>query len=200
MSYGFYRCHEMDKIEILESQGGRCQCGRRISVNAPRLRELHKQGLPYPIPLHITSKAYVWIHLNEGFCGRCHRKKLRLESKIHGYSRVNIRRMNYTERIVWNELHEMNYTLPDEVYWQRQYVIGKYIVDFACKKALLIIEVNGLSHVGKEMHDAYRQFRLGQVGWEVLNLGEEVFDPKALYAFMRAVKVKTLLRLNKYNR
>ena len=108
--------------------------------------------------------------------------------------------MTYTESLVWTELQELNRALPTGIFWQRQHVTGKYIIDFVCKKAMLGIEVDGKSHLDKQNYDKYRQFCLEQAGWEILHIGEDVYNPAALYAFVRAVKAKTMLRLNKYNR
>lgn len=110
------------------------------------------------------------------------------------------RNPTYTEQLVWNEFRELNRVLPEGVFWQRQYIIGPYIADFACSRACLLLEVDGASHIGNEDEDRRRQFWLEHAGWEVLRIQNEVFTPELLFAFMRAVKAKTLFRLNKYNR
>ena len=43
--------------------------------------------------------------------------------------------------------------------FRRQLVIGEHIVDFACTKVRLVVEVEGGSHVGRERHDAARDRR-----------------------------------------
>lgn len=57
--------------------------------------------------------------------------------------------------------------------FRRQLVIGPYIVDFACTKARLVVEIDGESHGGRERHDAARDRALGVLGWRVLRVREE---------------------------
>jgi very-short-patch-repair endonuclease len=108
--------------------------------------------------------------------------------------------MTYTEQLVWKELQELNHVLPEGIFWQRQLIVGNYIVDFVCKKAALGLEVDGVSHTNKVSYDNYRQYLLNQAGWKIMHLGEDVFKPAALYAFISDLKVETLRRLNKYDR
>ena len=50
----------------------------------------------------------------------------------------------------------------------RQRPIGKYIADFFCKDLKLIIELDGLTHEGKEFEDIIRQKNLENTGYTVL--------------------------------
>jgi very-short-patch-repair endonuclease len=60
--------------------------------------------------------------------------------------------------------------------FRRQLVIGEHIVDFACTKVRLIIEIDGGYHEARARHDAARERALGKLGWHVLRVGEhEVF-------------------------
>ena len=60
--------------------------------------------------------------------------------------------------------------------FRRQLVIGELIVDVACTKARLVVEVDGGSHVGRGRHDAARDRALAGLGWRVLRVAEhEVF-------------------------
>ncbi len=56
--------------------------------------------------------------------------------------------------------------------FRRQLVIGPYIVDFACTKVRLVVEVDGEYHVGRERHDARRERRLQELGWSVLRVAD----------------------------
>ena len=56
--------------------------------------------------------------------------------------------------------------------FRRQLVIGEHIVDFACTKVRLVVEVDGASHVGRARHDAARDRALGKLGWRVLRVAE----------------------------
>lgn len=52
--------------------------------------------------------------------------------------------------------------------FRRQHPIGKYIVDFYCAEAKLIIEVDGDSHTGKEDYDSKRTAWLEEQGYRVI--------------------------------
>jgi very-short-patch-repair endonuclease len=60
--------------------------------------------------------------------------------------------------------------------FRRQLVIGEHIVDFACTKVRLVVEVDGGYHEQRARHDAARDRALNGLRWHVLRLGEqEVF-------------------------
>ena len=50
----------------------------------------------------------------------------------------------------------------------RQKPIGNYIVDFYCSKLLLVIEIDGKSHVHKSQEDMKRQKELEALGLSFL--------------------------------
>jgi very-short-patch-repair endonuclease len=56
--------------------------------------------------------------------------------------------------------------------FRRQLVIGPYIVDFACTKVRLVVEVDGSSHDHRARHDALRDRSLAELGWLVLHIQE----------------------------
>jgi very-short-patch-repair endonuclease len=70
--------------------------------------------------------------------------------------------------------------LPEVLFWMRvtkgqfhnldfdrQIVIGNYIVDLLAKHICLIIEIDGNSHIGKEQYDTEREKYLNEVGFTV---------------------------------
>ncbi|MBK7582512.1 MAG: DUF559 domain-containing protein [Myxococcales bacterium] len=57
---------------------------------------------------------------------------------------------------------------------RRQYVIGRYIADFAVPSARLVIEVDGAYHAARRAADARRDRELGRRGWRVLRLPAEL--------------------------
>ena len=60
--------------------------------------------------------------------------------------------------------------------FRRQLVIGEHIVDFACTKVRLVVEVDGPYHEQRARHDSARDRALAKLGWLVVRLGEhEVF-------------------------
>ena len=75
-------------------------------------------------------------------------------------------------------------TLPERLLWRevrggclghrfrRQVPIGRYIVDFVCKDAALIIELDGGQHSSITKYDVDRTRWLEQHGWRVLRFWE----------------------------
>ena len=57
--------------------------------------------------------------------------------------------------------------------FRRQLVIGNAIVDFACTKVRLVVEIDGGSHQGRARHDAQRDATLAKLGWQVLRVSDE---------------------------
>ena len=86
-------------------------------------------------------------------------------SRLTPYSRKLRTDMTKEERHLWYDFLKC---LPQTV--NRQKVIGKYIVDFYCASAKLVIELDGSQHyeqVGKE-YDAERDAYLFSLGLTVL--------------------------------
>jgi very-short-patch-repair endonuclease len=60
--------------------------------------------------------------------------------------------------------------------FRRQLVIANFIVDFACTKVRLAVEIDGPSHDRQAHLDASRDRVLAELGWRVLRIEEpEVF-------------------------
>lgn len=59
--------------------------------------------------------------------------------------------------------------------FRRQMPIGTYIVDFACFKAKLIVELDGGQHQNEEAYDLRRTAFLNANGWEVLRFWNNEF-------------------------
>jgi very-short-patch-repair endonuclease len=57
---------------------------------------------------------------------------------------------------------------------RRQYVVGRYIADFAVPALRLVIEVDGAYHARRRAADARRDRELGRRGWRVLRLPAEL--------------------------
>jgi very-short-patch-repair endonuclease len=60
----------------------------------------------------------------------------------------------------------------------RQEPIGRYFADFACRKAKLIIEIDGVTHstIGEKAKDAKRTAELEKMGYRVVRFSnEEIF-------------------------
>ena len=54
--------------------------------------------------------------------------------------------------------------------FRRQLVIGEHIVDFACTKVRLVVEVDGPYHEQRARHDGARDRALREMGWHVLRV------------------------------
>ena len=52
----------------------------------------------------------------------------------------------------------------------RQKPILDYIVDFYCSKLDLVIEIDGISHIGEEVEDKERQSKIENLGIEFLRI------------------------------
>ena len=50
----------------------------------------------------------------------------------------------------------------------RQYPIGPYYADFACRERNLVVEVDGSQHVETAARDAFRDRTMNRNGWSVL--------------------------------
>jgi very-short-patch-repair endonuclease len=57
--------------------------------------------------------------------------------------------------------------------FRRQLVIGNAIVDFACAKMRLVVEIDGGYHEGRQRPDAARDRALAALGWRVLRVTEQ---------------------------
>ncbi len=80
--------------------------------------------------------------------------------------------MNDAEKRLWSRLraHRM-----DGRKFRRQHALGRYIVDFVCLDARLIIEVDGDSHANdsREALDAQRTAFLEKLGFRVLRFWDD---------------------------
>jgi very-short-patch-repair endonuclease len=70
------------------------------------------------------------------------------------------------ERVLWQRLrHDIK--LVDS-HFRRQAAIGPFIVDFASRKAKLVIELDGGQHDWQQASDASRTLRIEAAGYRVL--------------------------------
>lgn len=75
-----------------------------------------------------------------------------------------------TEEALWRELRGGK--LGAVV--RRQYVVGRFIADFAVPARRLVIEVDGAYHAARRVADARRDRELNRRGWRVLRLPAEL--------------------------
>ena len=67
--------------------------------------------------------------------------------------------------VVWSALRGSRLGIP----FRRQVVITRYIADFACREARLIVEVDGEVHARRQL-DAHRDAVLQRAGYRVLRI------------------------------
>ena len=71
------------------------------------------------------------------------------------------------EALLWNQLKSKKFNGLD---FDRQKIIGNYIVDFYCAEKGVVIEVDGSSHNNKQNEDAKRDAYLRNLGFVVIRL------------------------------
>lgn len=85
--------------------------------------------------------------------------------KLKPLARENRKALTFAENLLWQRLRR------DQVCgfrFRRQHVIGRYIVDFFCHQAKLIIEVDGPIHLSQQEADQFRQEMLEAYGFIVV--------------------------------
>lgn len=82
------------------------------------------------------------------------------------------KRPTKAEELMWKTLQYVNSKLPEDCYFQRQFVKSPYILDFYCKRAKLCIEVDGATH--EDAIDKRRdQFLLESFGIQTIRVKNE---------------------------
>ena len=74
---------------------------------------------------------------------------------------------NLSEVLLWNQLKNGQFKGLD---FDRQKIIGNYIVDFYCAEKNAVIEVDGSSHDDKAGYDAERDAYLSCLGLSVIHI------------------------------
>ena len=84
---------------------------------------------------------------------------------IKQYAKTLRRQMTKEERHIWYD-----FLKPYPVRFLRQYIVDRYIVDFYCPSAKLVIEIDGSQHFEEEglIRDQIRTETLNQYGLTVL--------------------------------
>ena len=95
-------------------------------------------------------------------------------ASIEIFMRAEVLRNNMTEteKILWGRL---NNNQISGFKFRRQHPINKFIADFYCHKAKLVIELDGKIHGQKEIaeHDAGREYVIKGFGLEILRFKNE---------------------------
>ena len=95
---------------------------------------------------------------------------------LKDFARENRRNMTLAESVLWEELRKLDVGTR----FNRQYIIGDYIVDFASQREGLVIEVDGGYHAERQQQedDAIRERNLERMGFHILRFTNEevLFD------------------------
>jgi very-short-patch-repair endonuclease len=93
----------------------------------------------------------------------------KLKPLLHGKRKAGI----LSEVIFWKQVRAKSF---HEIDFDRQRIIGNYIVDFYVKRLGLIIEIDGWSHDFKKEYDMGRQEYFESLGLKVFRISD--FDVK----------------------
>ncbi|MFY9974968.1 MAG: DUF559 domain-containing protein [Chromatiaceae bacterium] len=75
------------------------------------------------------------------------------------------REMTFAERLLWAQLRQREL---DGFKFRRQHPIGRFIVDFVCIEARVVVEIDGGQHAGRRVRDEARTAWLNGQGYRVL--------------------------------
>ncbi len=95
------------------------------------------------------------------------RGHLKYLEELRNLSRINRKKSTRTEDIVWYEVLNNRKT---GFKFLRQKPISKFILDFYCKELLLVIEVDGSSHIKRRNYDDERDKFLRNLNIETLRI------------------------------
>jgi len=92
--------------------------------------------------------------------------------KLFEFSKVLRKTQTDAEEIIWQSLRNRNIL---GFKFRRQHPLDKYIADFYCHEAKLIIEIDGGIHnqIDNKEYDKYRSYELEELGIEVLRFTNE---------------------------
>ncbi|API86204.1 endonuclease domain-containing protein [Francisella uliginis] len=91
---------------------------------------------------------------------------------------------NLAEVLLWNQIKNKQFLNLD---FDRQKIIGNYIVDFFCGEKMLVLEIDGYSHNDKHDYDYKRDKYLKSLNLKVINLldNDVKNDINAVLTFLR---------------
>jgi len=87
--------------------------------------------------------------------------------KLRDRAKVLRKADNLSEVLMWQQLHKRKFKNMD---FDRQKIIGNYIVDFYCLTCRVVIEIDGSSHDEKHEYDQERDAYLKGLGLTVIHV------------------------------
>lgn len=111
-------------------------------------------------------------------------------SKLRHRARALRKSGNLPEIVFWQQVHKGKFYNID---FDRQRVIGNFIVDFYVKSLSLIVEIDGSSHNEKDQYDERRETYLRSLVLEVWRVSttEVMMDVERVMENLRKFIVKT---------
>ncbi len=97
-------------------------------------------------------------------------KALPFNPRLKQRAKVLRKSGNYAEVLFWEQVKKAQFKGLD---FDRQKIIGNYIVDFFCVQTNTVLEIDGDSHIGKEEYDAKRQTYLESLGLNVIRITDK---------------------------
>ena len=98
------------------------------------------------------------------------RKRIRSPAGVRSRARELRKTQTPAERLLWEHLRGRRH---GDLKFRRQHPIGRFIVDFFCPEAKLILEVDGPTHDEQVEDDAWRTGQLQAQGYSVLRFKNE---------------------------
>ena len=125
---------------------------------------------------------------------RAQRDRFHITDTI-GAARTLRQSMTEAETLLWNYLHRAELSRS---HFRRQTPIGQFIVDFACRAAKLVVEVDGSAHDSMDARerDAQRDRWFAENGFRVLRFtnAQVLADPERVQRIIVAETEARLLR------
>ena len=93
--------------------------------------------------------------------------KIYYEAKLKERAKELRKNSTFSERLLWKYLRGRQLI---GYQFSRQKPIDNYIVDFYCSKLNLVIEIDGITHDGKEKYDYKRENKLRSIGLNIIRI------------------------------
>jgi very-short-patch-repair endonuclease len=89
-------------------------------------------------------------------------------------ARENRKHLTPTETVLWPRLRDRRFA---RFKFRRQHVLEPFIVDYYCASCRLVIELDGETHIGREVEDLARQQDLERRGLKFMRFwNTQIFD------------------------
>lgn len=132
---------------------------------------MNKQTNEQLDPNHTTEEVFQKENMIQ-LKSRTYRSYMALpyNPRLKSYARRNRMAGNLPEVLFWMQIKCKKFKGYD---FDRQKIIGNYIVDFFCAQCGVVIEIDGESHSDKEEYDKERDTYLGSLGLVVIHITDE---------------------------